>query len=153
MEAQHRDQDIEDEGSENDRGDQCQFGLTTKGKKGQVEPARKRTRLMSNSDEILRELGKLCPGDHRHQHLVSGRAEDAAVYPDGLCRAICRGLVKQVEAERNHLRSILRLCVLDKVVEVPDCEEKEASWQSAWDDVSGKELNPSWGQSSQGIGN
>ena len=97
---------------------------------------------MSNFDEILKELDKLCPGDHKHQHLVSGRAQEAAVYPDGLCRAICRGLIRQIENERNHLRAMLRLCALDKVREVPDCEEKEMPWQSAWDDVSGKELNP-----------
>ena len=96
-------------------GDQCQFGLETKGEHGNSAPTRKRTRFMLNSPEILKELGKLCPGDHRHQHLVSGRAEKAAVYPDGLCRAICRGLVKQIDVERNPVRSLLNLSVVDKI--------------------------------------
>ena len=36
----------------------------------------------------------------------------------------------------------MRLCALDKVREVPECEEGNLPWQSAWDDVSGKELDP-----------
>ena len=85
-------------------GDQCQFGLETTGGAGTAVPARKRTRFMPKSAEIFKELGRLCPGDHVHQHLVSGRAEKAAIYPEGLCRAICRGLVKQMEVERSHNR-------------------------------------------------
>ena len=37
----------------------------------------------------------LCDGSHLHQHLIGGRAAAAALYPPELCKAICRGLVKQ----------------------------------------------------------
>ena len=98
---------------------------------------------MSNSSEILKELGKLCPGDHIHQHLVSGCAEQVAVYPEGLCRAICRGLVKQIEIEKGQIRHLLNLSSTDVVQQVPDDEENQNQWQEAWDDTSGKELDPS----------
>ena len=62
-------------------GYQCQFALETRGQAGETAPARKRTRLMSNSAEIFKQLGKLCPGDHVHQHLCNDRVEKAAIYP------------------------------------------------------------------------
>ena len=124
-------------------GDQCQFGLETIGPAGASAPARKRTRFMSNSNEILKELGRLCPGDHVHQHLVSGRAERAAVYPEGLCRAICRGLVRQMEVQRGQVLQLLNLSAADVVKDVPEDEESQNQWQAAWDDVSGKEFDPS----------
>ena len=97
---------------------------------------------MSNSSEILKELGRLCPGDHVHQHLVSGCAERAAVYPEGLCRAICRGLVRQMEVQRGQVLQLLNLSAADVVKDVPEDEESQSQWQAAWDDVSGKELDP-----------
>ena len=39
--------------------------------------------------------------NHRHVILESGRAKMAPIYPDGLCRAICNGLIEQIEAERK----------------------------------------------------
>ena len=58
-----------------------------------VKPsAMKPTKFMPNSWYIIQELDKRCDGGHSHQPLVGGRAKEAAqVYPDGLCRAICRG--------------------------------------------------------------
>ena len=61
------------------------YGLTTWGKKkGSRVPARKRTKFMTNSTYIAQELGRRCDGTHEHQALVSGRAKDAARYPEGL---------------------------------------------------------------------
>ena len=118
------------------------FGLETTSASGKMAPARKRTRLMSNCTEVLKELGKLCPGDHSHQHLVSGRAKKAAIYPEGLCRAICRGLVRQIEIEDCNVRKLMNLSTVDKAGEVPESEEDQHQWQAAWEDVSGKEFNP-----------
>ena len=99
------------------------FGLKTIDPTGASAPARKRTRFMSNSKEILKELGKMCPGDHLRQPLVNGRAEKAAVYPEGLCRAICRGLIRQIEQEKGHIRQLMNLNATDVVREVPEDEE------------------------------
>ena len=62
-------------------------------------PARKRTKFMTNSTEIANELSWKCPKDHLYQASVGERAHKAAVYPDGLCEAICRGLKKAIQNE------------------------------------------------------
>ena len=44
---------------------------------------------------------------HVHQPLLDGRAKSAARYPEGLCRAICRGLVKEHMQQTMHLRAVM----------------------------------------------
>ena len=76
--------------------DQCMFGLKTWGtSKSQLVLAKKPTRFMTTSQVLGRELSRRCDGSHEHQPLLDGRAKDAARYPPGLCRAICRGIAKE----------------------------------------------------------
>ena len=65
--------------------DQCMYGLKTWDSEGRLVPAKKRTKFMTNSEGIARRLQRRCPGKHRHQQLVSGRAQSAARYPENLC--------------------------------------------------------------------
>ena len=78
--------------------DQCAFGLTST-KHGIVGPAKKPTKFASNSRHLLNELEKRCSNDHAHVHLHEGRAADAARYPEGLCRSICKGLSRQLKSD------------------------------------------------------
>ena len=68
--------------------DQCQYGLVTPGGKGELMPAKKPTRWASTSPHMLNRLKARCPGDHIHQHLMGGRAANAAFYPPELIRNI-----------------------------------------------------------------
>ena len=77
--------------------------------KHQWVPAKKPSRFMTNSRAIARELSRRCNGQHSHQPLVDGRAKDAAMYPDGLCRAICRGLVKEKMQSTMHLGVVMEV--------------------------------------------
>jgi hypothetical protein len=79
--------------------DQCQFGLTSKIKTGSDEtgPAKKPTGFVSNSWAIAKRLRRNCKHDHIHVTLEGGRAKAAALYPDGLCMEMCRGLREQME--------------------------------------------------------
>ena len=52
-----------------------------------------------------RHCGKTGPG------VVAGRAAAAAIYPDNLCRAICRGLASQLRADRGLMIDTPSLCV------------------------------------------
>ena len=61
----------------------------------ELGPVLKPTGFMTNSPEIARELARLCPRNHSHVPLVGGRAAGAAIYPEKLCMAICRGLAAQ----------------------------------------------------------
>ena len=75
--------------------DQCMYGLKTTGKDRKSEvPAKKPTKFMTNSRALGQELSRRCDGSHVHQNLVDGRARLAARYPPGLCKAICRGIIK-----------------------------------------------------------
>ena len=67
----------------------CQFGMVSRtGSVGlDLGPVLKPTGFLTNCPGIARELARKCS-----IHLVGGRAAGAAIYPPGLCRAICRGL-------------------------------------------------------------
>ena len=90
--------------------DQGMYGLKTWGaNRHQWVPAKKPIQIMTNSRSIAKELGRRCPGLHAHQPLLDGRAKSAARYPDGLCRAICRGLVKEKMQQTMNLRSVMEV--------------------------------------------
>ena len=96
--------------------DQCMFGLTTKGgRRGQRMPAKKSTRFMTNSWHIAKELNVRCDGGHDHQALIGAqRAREAQVYPEGLCRAICKGLVKERQQRKGNTMPLLRFTKLER---------------------------------------
>ena len=80
--------------------DLCMYGLETRGdQKGSRVKAKKTTRFMTSSPEIARTLSVRCDRSHWHQALVSGRASKAQEYPERLCQAICKGLMKQLELD------------------------------------------------------
>ena len=141
-------------------GDQCRYGLTSWD--GQRRgPARKRTKFMTNSPCIAKALSLRCPNTrehkvHEHVVLINGRAKRAEVYPPALCRAICNGLLEQMEADRKG--QFLLAQVDNKEGQKSDDLAKEAeqfkqryrtaeeeddpNLETAWDDVSGAELDP-----------
>ena len=141
-------------------GDQCRYGLVSEGKEGQG-PAKKPTGFMTNSPCIALQLQRRCPNKggykvHEHVQLEDGRARAAQVCPPGLCKAVCKGLIEQMNADRNGqyllgnikydeectskelLHAAKQLEKKYKTVEEDDTEELEI----AWDDVSGAELDP-----------
>ena len=56
---------------------------------------------------MINQLGRKCPGDHAHQHLVGNRAKDAAFYPVPLVRAILKGISLQT-AETAQSRKMMK---------------------------------------------
>ena len=105
------------------RTDMCQFGMTSRvgGVGTALGPVLKPTGFLTNSPHIAKELARRCDRSHQHVPLVAGRAAAAAIYPHGLCCAICRGLAAQIEADKGMritspmldkkgLNSLLSLC-------------------------------------------
>ena len=72
-------------------------------------PAKKPTKFMSNSRDILRELSMRCDGSHQHQQLEGCRAEKAAEYPKASCGATRRGLITQLEYARRKVKPLLAI--------------------------------------------
>ena len=79
--------------------DQCQYGLLTPGPDGTPTPAKKPTRWASSSTSMLARLSSRCKGGHEHQHLIGGRAANAAFYPPELITDILRGMRDTADAE------------------------------------------------------
>ena len=86
-------------------GDQCMYGL--KSHDGCREgPAQKRTGFLINSPCIAKKLELRCPNTranriHDHVVLINGRAKAAKFYPFALCRAVCDGIIEQIEVDRK----------------------------------------------------
>ena len=69
----------------------CQFGLKSTDSLGEGL-VKKPTRVITNMASIAGMLDRQCTGDHRHVHLVSGKAKAAAEYTEDFCKAIVDGI-------------------------------------------------------------
>ena len=78
--------------------DQCMYGLMTHGKNGDLVHAKKPTKWASSSPQMLARLRTRCDKTHDHQHLMGGRAKDAAFYPPELITEILRGMRDTADA-------------------------------------------------------
>jgi len=106
--------------------------------------ARKRTKFMTNSKEIASELKRKCRGEHAHGHLMGKRAQEAAIYPEALCKAICRGLLKEMRNSTLKVKPLMSIRHYDNVGEDKGAvsHEEAGEGSQAWDDVTGGMLNP-----------
>ena len=123
--------------------DQCMYGLTTWNRAGVPgAAARKRTRFLTNSSYIAEELSQKCDGSHAHQSLEGGRARQAAIYPEKLCQAICRGLIREQQAQSFQLRCLMVIQHdADMAKSKADEHEGEDFIGEAWDDITGEVLD------------
>ena len=73
--------------------DQCMFGcMTAATAKSPAMAAKKPTKFLSNSLEMLNQLGHRCDGSHEHKQLHGKELAAAAFYPAGLIHAIIQGM-------------------------------------------------------------
>ena len=80
---------------------QCMFGLRTRGPNGEDMLAKKPTRWMTNSRDMIDVLSVKCDKSHDHQPLIGGRAAAAAFYPPRLLRAIILGMARTRDRVRG----------------------------------------------------
>ena len=147
-------------------GHMCQFGLVSSDERG-GGAVLKPTYFATNCRGVADQLERKCsnnngPRDHRHVPLLNGRAKKAGEYPPGLCEAICRGLVRQIEVDHSTMSLVAEMILAEgkgaakmqqkelnhlasKIAESmrggAKVEEDE-EWEEAWDDVKQKELKP-----------
>ena len=74
----------------------CMFGLTAVDAEGEGS-AKKPTRVLTNLPSIAAAISRRCSGDHRHVHLISGKAKAAAKYTEDFCQAIVSGIACYLE--------------------------------------------------------
>ena len=89
-------------------GHPCSFGLTTSGPRGELLPAKKASRFISSSPDMVARLHMICPRDRKHQELISGRPAAAAFDNIELIDAILRGIGDRADqgAEATSTREI-----------------------------------------------
>ena len=144
--------------------DMCAYGLTTKDGEGEAL-VEKRTRLMSNSPEIIKRVSKQCTNrgekdvskHHRHGDITCGRARQCQVYPKAFCRAVCSGIAAQKRLDELGLKAMPIMSIEEMLNTVPedlkagdpaaDLHEDDpfddpSHKMEAFDDVSGAELDP-----------
>lgn len=93
--------------------DMCQFGMRV-GEGLNKKP----TTILTNSEEIAKELNRSCQGGHVHESLMGGKACLAAEYPRALCQAMLRGLKRQLEK-----RNVLQKPSEEKIVALASTQE------------------------------
>ena len=74
----------------------CRFDLKSTDDIGEGL-VKKPTRVITNMGTIAGMIDRQCTGDHRHVHLVSGKAKAAAEYTEEFCKAIVAGVDMYLE--------------------------------------------------------
>ena len=87
----------------------CAYGMKSEDDKGEGL-VKKATRIMSSSPEVLKRVEARCSNEdggpqHRHVHLIQGRAKAAQVYPRALGIKICEGIAAQKKLDSLGLRA------------------------------------------------
>ena len=77
---------------------------------------------MTNSRALGSELSNKNDSMHYHQSLVDGRAQLAARYQPGLCKAICRGITK-LKRERHDVVRLVASITDDVIRRVGNPED------------------------------
>ena len=93
----------------------CQFGMASHigGVGSDLGPVLKPTGSMTNCPGVAREIARLFSRDRTHGPLVGGRAAGAAIYPEKLCIAICRGLAAQKCEDKTRTIPVCRWTLID----------------------------------------
>ena len=133
--------------------DMCAYGMRVD--TGPVQgPARKRTKIMSNSYEVLKRIEAKCPNSspdaskhHVHVPLESGRAKRCQVYPRAFSRQVCAGIAAEKRLREMGLSSLPILEMDDLSLEIDKgvnamVELHELGIVQAFDDQSGEKLDP-----------
>ena len=92
--------------------DFCMLGMTSKDKFG-AGPAKKRTSVVTNSEELAKTLGQhQCDSLRRHVTLEGGRAKACEKYPDMFCEKVLKAVQREIE-NNNSLRTPSRSMCTD----------------------------------------
>ena len=144
--------------------DMCAYGMTLVDKHGEARPE-KRTKLMSNSPEVIKRVSKQCTNKgkdashekHRHADLTGGYVKQCQVYPKAFCQAVCEGVAAQKKLYQLGMVAQPLMSFEEMMSAVPeecktgdpskdlheDMDEYEDGGMVALDDQSGTPLKPS----------
>ena len=87
----------------------CMLGMKTTDDNGKEAAARKRTKVMTNSNAVALLLQEAqCRSEHVHQHLLSNRAGPCQEYTDEFCQLICEEIKREKDTVKckDHMREV-----------------------------------------------
>ena len=131
----------------------CAFGMTSTDEIG-TGLDKKPTRMISSSLEVLRRIEARCSNElgghqHRHVHLVQGRAKAAQAYPRELGMKIWQGIAAQRKLDSlglgwRPLMSVDQMQAAAKNTNAGDwpsesLHEEGGQGLTVWDDISGRQ--------------
>ena len=123
------------------RADQCRYGAKVRFGRFVGTSIMKPTGFMSNSQEILNMLTLRCLGDHEHA-VCSGRvAKEAAQYPQGLVKAIIKGMVRQMKKDGNIIEGCVGIQPVFEILKVEAPVNEALVTGKFKDDITGQLLN------------
>ena len=112
-----------------------------------VGHVRKETQYLTNSAELAKRLNQVCEGNHRHVHLINGRARQAQVYPPKLVKAILKG----IKAELQNMGELSELSAMSSGPSPDDTSNdatepffnpEDVKDDEIWNSVTGTLLDP-----------
>jgi hypothetical protein len=99
-------------------GHMYQFGLVSSDEQGKgavLIPTYFATNCRGVADQLERKCSNNNgPRYHRHVPLLNVRAKKAGDYPPGLCGAICRGLVRQIEVDHSTMSLVVEVILAER---------------------------------------
>lgn len=121
-------------------GDQCMYGLKMRGQGGKTwARAKKSTKFMTNGLEIPKDLTQRCDKSRERQRLTGSRAGPSGRCPEGLRRAICMDLMRELRSRDQHVKTLIALD--HSMLGVRALEEREdVENNQARDDLTGEGL-------------
>ena len=127
----------------------CSFGMTASDEHGEALVC-KSTKSLTSSVEVARRVERKCTGDHRHVHLIAGKAKRAQLYPRAFSRAVCEGIAAEKRKHVLGLQHNLMMSLDEMAIAVEKLTGKKGpaevlheEEEVAFDDQSGAVLDPS----------
>ena len=115
-------------------GDQCMMGARLDG-----EAIRTRTKWMTNSEELMKVLGKTCDGSHGHRELAGGTVKRTERYSEKLISVVFRALRRQL-VRGGHLGALEAGPTAEEPELVYDPEMAKVDERKFYDEYTGLEL-------------
>ena len=129
------------------RARMCRYG-TIKMINAGAKFDKKFTSVLTKTPRIVRQMYQDCTRDPPHM-VFQGRSriEQAQMYLEQLCRAMCQRLTEQMVMGARGLFQIGAINFVDldemkRSIEQPNDLHEEDPWEQTWDDVSGKAFPP-----------
>ena len=107
------------------RCDMCEFGMNVDGSGLNLKP----TGVLTNSEEIFKEMSRRCSQNHQHTPVLHGLPKLAQKYPVEFCKAMVRGLKKQLRRDAG--REVSSRAWVAEDIEVEDREGEEVQLEDA----------------------